>query len=72
MEAALMAHATIEGFVSRNSRLLQMGSNDVSAVAISANTTHMIGISLSLLQHSAKPQLVLKRASAEHAKLVVY
>ncbi len=67
-----MAHATSAGGVSRNSRLLQIGSNDVSAIATSANTTHIIGASPYLLQHSAKPQVALKRASAEHDKLRVY
>ena len=71
MEAALIAHASIEGFISRNYRLLRMGSNEVSAVAISANTTHIIGVLPSHPQHSAKPQLALKRASAEHDTLRV-
>jgi hypothetical protein len=66
-----MAHAPIEGCIWCHYRLLQMGSTDVSAIAISANTTHITGILPSRPQHSAKPQLALKRASAEHDTLRV-
>lgn len=66
-----MTPATIKGFVSRHSRLLHMGSSEVSDAVISANIAHIISVLPSLLQRSAKPQLVLKRASAEHDTLRV-